>query len=943
MRSLLKSFSVAVSAMLLISCQPVRPPQTVSSALLLHPGVPEMNRRAPDLFDVRLETSKGAIVVEVHRDWAPQAANRFYNLVCAGYYDHSAFFRVIQDHWAQFGINGDPKISNLWKSRTIPDDPRRESNVRGTVAFAFAVPNERTTQVFINLKDNSATHDTESFVPFGKIIEGMNVADTLNAEYGETAGSGIRSGKQGPLFEAGNPWLQQHFPRLDYITRAMVVTPAGSRIQFGGVPIELTISEVSRQTLQIRLSPLDAQGQPVRPTPSEMLIPFSVSEKFRSQELAGEKKVAVGQFRVTIKPSPLTVTIRRADGTTVQELTFDETNSISFRAAAPVLGLGEGAEQFDRRGTNYPLINGQGYRLAELGTRVFSPFLIGTEGWAMLLDVPSGGFDLRDGRGIFNPQKRVTPGMADLFVVDVREPADAIREFVRLTGAPVMPPKWALGYMQSHRTLSTEADILAEAKTFREKNLPCDAFIFLGTGFCPAGWNFGHDSFQFNTNVFTHDAAAVINDLHADHLHVVLHVVPREKDYPTLHGRIPPAPDEKLDARDIGVYWRRHHDLFAAGVDGWWPDEGDWFGVTSRLARHRMYYEGPLSDHPGLRPWNLQRNGSPGIARYGGWIWSGDISSSWKTLAAQVQVGQNSSLSVSPFWGTDIGGFYPSDDQEYTGELYARWFQFAAFCPSFRSHGRTWHLHLPWGWNTGGTGPVESRPAPDPAELHNAAIEPVCRKYLDLRYQLMPYTYTLTREAHDTGLPLMRALWLHHPDDPEAVKAAGEYLWGRSLLIAPVVERGAESRRVYLPAGDWFDWWSGKKVSGRQWIERPVDLATMPIYVCAGSIIPLDPVRQYVAQPVAAPTTLRIFPGADGQFTLYDDDGQSLDYCDGPDTKTVWIRFRWHEAARQLVIEPDERMKRWPGGTRTYEIEIVGGGAKSGRIEFSGVPVTVDL
>ncbi|HEX7470493.1 MAG TPA: TIM-barrel domain-containing protein, partial [Verrucomicrobiae bacterium] len=533
-----------------------------------------------------------------------------------------------------------------------------------------------------------------------------------------------------------------------------------------------------------------------------------------------------------------------------------------------------------------------------------------------------------------------------------------------LTGAPVMPPKWAMGYMQSHRTLSSEADLLAEARTFREKNLPCDTLIFLGTGFCPAGWNFGHDSFQFNTNVFVREPAAVIGDLHAEHLHVVLHIVPLQRDYPMLHGQIPPSPrgvglvaspvaappltprgkpDEKLDTPDIGTYWKRHHELFAAGVDGWWPDEGDWFDATSRLVRHRMYYEGPLSDRPNVRPWNLQRNGSPGIARYGGWVWSGDISSSWKTFAAQVKVGQNSSLSVSPFWGTDIGGFYPSTNREYTGELYARWFQFAAFCPSFRSHGRTWWLHRPWGWNTGETGPIESRPPPDPSELHNAAIEPVCRQYLNLRYQLMPYTYTITREAHDTGLPLMRALWLHYPDDAEAVKLGDEYLWGRDLLIAPVVEKDAKSRRVYLPAGTWFDWWTGEKLEGRRWVERPVDLATMPIYVRAGAIVPLDPVRQYTSQPVSEPTTLRVYPGASGTFTLYDDDGQSLGYRDGSDSKTIWIRFHWDDAARKLVIEPDPRMKKWPGEMRTFRVEVVGSNAKPNAVEFRGKRVEVRL
>jgi alpha-glucosidase/alpha-D-xyloside xylohydrolase len=722
---------------------------------------------------------------------------------------------------------------------------------------------------------------------------------------------------------------------------------AGSRIQFNGVPVELTISQVSEHTLRVELSPLDEHGKPQAELPSAGFAPFSTTEKLRLRELAGDKELRAGQFRVTIKSQPLTITVRRANRTLVQKLTFDNeggTNSVVFQTAAPVLGLGEGGPQFDRRGEFYSTRNGEGVSsLAMYGARIPVPFLIGSDGWALFLSEPRGAFDLRGAQGVLHPQPGATPGRADVFLVDAREPADTMREFVRLTGAPVMPPKWALGYMQSHRTLSTEADILAEARTFREKQLPCDTFIFLGTGFCPAGWNLGHDSFQFNTNVFVHDAATVIQELHTNHLHVVLHVVPLQKDYPMLHGQIPPAPGEKLDAQDIGVYWNRHHDLFAAGVDGWWPDEGDWLNVPSVLARHRMYYDGPLADRPNVRPWDLQRNGYAGIARDGGWVWSGDISSSWKTLAAQVAVGLNSSLSVSPFWGTDIGGFFPSRDMEYTGELYARWFEFAAFCPLFRSHGRTWHLHEPWGWNTGETGPVESRPTPDPSELHNAAVEPICQKYLDLRYQLMPYTYTITREAHDTGLPLMRALWLQYPDDPQAVKLGDEYLWGRDLLVAPVLEKAAKARRVYLPAGTWFDWWTNEKLAGPRWIERTVDLETMPIYVRAGAIIPLDPVRQYTAQPMSEPTMLRVYPGADGTFTLYDDDGQSLGYLHDADPTMVWIRFRWDDKARRLTIEPDRRMKKWHGGARIYQVQLVGSGAEPKRVEFRSGSVAVKL
>jgi len=190
--------------------------------LLLHPDSPGMNRPAPERFRARLATSKGTIVIEVVRAWAPHGADRFFNLVAHGYYDEARFFRVIKDKWAQFGIHAEPRVSTLWRTATIPDDPAGQSNVRGTVAFAFAVPNGCTTQVFINLRDNSSTHDKEPFVPFGRVVEGMDVADALNAEYGESSGSGIRAGKQDPLFGGGTAYLTREFPRLDYIRKATI-------------------------------------------------------------------------------------------------------------------------------------------------------------------------------------------------------------------------------------------------------------------------------------------------------------------------------------------------------------------------------------------------------------------------------------------------------------------------------------------------------------------------------------------------------------------------------------------------------------------------------------------------------------------------------------------------------------------------------------------------
>ncbi len=172
--------------------------------------------------DVRLDTTKGAIVIAVHRDWAPNGADRFHELVTTGYFDDSRFFRVVKGQWAQFGINRDPKIATVWRERTIPDDPRKQSNTRGRVAFAFALPNGRTTQIYISLRDNSY-QDEQGFVPFGEVVEGMEVADSLNSEYGETSGGGIRAGKQQPVFDGGNAYLDRAYPRLDRLLRARVM------------------------------------------------------------------------------------------------------------------------------------------------------------------------------------------------------------------------------------------------------------------------------------------------------------------------------------------------------------------------------------------------------------------------------------------------------------------------------------------------------------------------------------------------------------------------------------------------------------------------------------------------------------------------------------------------------------------------------------------------
>ena len=233
-----------------------------------------------------------------------------------------------------------------------------------------------------------------------------------------------------------------------------------------------------------------------------------------------------------------------------------------------------------------------------------------------------------------------------------------MKDFSIISGPASMPPKWALGYMQSHRRLEDDKQMIGVVDTFRSKKIPVDAVIYLGTGFTPRGWNKKQPSFEFNPEVFKRDPATVIADMHSKNVKVVVHMVPWDRDkLSSLHGTIPSKRNEQLDASHIQNYWNEHMPLVKAGVDAFWPDEGDWFNLYERIKRHQLYYQGHLSAHPNIRPWSLHRNGFPGIAQWGGWVWSGDTESSWKTLEAQIAVGLNYSLSIGPYWGRILVAF----------------------------------------------------------------------------------------------------------------------------------------------------------------------------------------------------------------------------------------------------------------------------------------------
>ncbi len=530
---------------------------------------------------------------------------------------------------------------------------------------------------------------------------------------------------------------------------------------------------------------MDGEGKAVATPASSVLVAFEVMEKLRIRELDGVKDLQVGGMKVTVKSHPITLSFFRPAGVgpgakaerLLQEITVkDADGSLVFHTAAPTFGLGEGRQQFDRRGFYYNFANGQNSFLQTNGGTVPVPFLIGSDGWGMFIHNPPpvnsprpntawGQFDLRgeDAGGggpapaaptnqnyeqlLKPPAVRPTVGRfiprqdvlnkapTQIYVMNLDQPADAMAEYIHLTGNPAMPPKWVMGYIQSHRSLTGPDQPLEVAQKFRADKLPCDALIYLGSGYTNdqnglSGWNMGHGSLTFNPRIFP-QPQETIDKLHALDFKIILH---KNAAPAGLFGKS--VNEVSGDRNHISNYWNTHVDLMKMGVDAWWPDDGDELPIENRLARIRLYYDGPLKDRPNERPWSLDRNGYAGVARYDGWVWSGDVTSRWETLANHVPDGVQFSMSESPWWGTDTGGFVSS--REYTGELYTRWFQFSAFCPMFRSHGRNWKLHTPFGWNTGDPGPIESVAARSGGACIMRRWSLFGKKYLEsLRYQLL--------------------------------------------------------------------------------------------------------------------------------------------------------------------------------------------------------------
>jgi alpha-D-xyloside xylohydrolase len=533
---------------------------------------------------------------------------------------------------------------------------------------------------------------------------------------------------------------------------------------------------------------------------------------------------------------------------------------------------------------------------------------------------------------------------------------DVVAGYRTLTGDAPMMPRWAFGFWQSrerYKTAQESLDVLAE---FRRRHVPIDVIVQDWQYWPLDAWgSHGFEEARFP------DPDAWIRRIHDDY-HAKLMISVWGKYYPTTanaqamraKGYLyePPLaeglkdwlgfPYTFFDAFNRGAraaFWRQIREaLFARGVDAWWMDatEPDIAQPMPTLARQhdlmnptaagtagrvlnayslvtsQAVYEGQRAAEPNLRVLILTRSGFPGQQRYASATWSGDITSTWTALRAQIPAGLGFSLSGLPYWTTDIGGFAtpprfatdhqtPEDAEEWR-ELNVRWFQFGTFCPLTRAHGQFPFREV---WNI----------APDTHPAYQAITA------LDrLRYRLLPYVYTLAGiVTHEHGT-MLRALVMDFRDDPRTYDVRDSFMFGPALLVSPVTEYKARQRAVYLPKGRWYDFWTGTSIAGGRTIEAQAPVDRIPVHVRAGAILPLGPDQQYTSEKPADPVTLFVYAGANGRFSLYEDDGVTYGYERGAFSR---IPLDWNDAARTLTIAAREG--RFPGmlATRTFRVVLV--------------------
>jgi alpha-D-xyloside xylohydrolase len=605
---------------------------------------------------------------------------------------------------------------------------------------------------------------------------------------------------------------------------------------------------------------------------------------------------------------------------------------------------------------------GESVDLSQDNTNISIPLLLSSNGYAIFWNNGSRGKFTNRFVHAFYLSSEVSDSM-DYYFFYGPDFDRLIADYRELTGAAPLFGKWAYGYWQCKNRYDSQQELLAIAQKYRDLHIPLDNIV--------------QDWFWWNTmgepvfNKNYPDPKGMIDALHKNNVHLMISVWPYFRPgsavyddmdkrgffidktvAPSFHP-VAQALYDPFNPEAGKYYWNlMDNALFKIGADAWWLDttEAETEGretnilVTNKInhgqngARYAnefplmtttAVYEGQRAASDKKRVFILSRSAYAGSQRNAAAVWSGDVDPNWETFRRQIPAGLNYSVSGLPYWTTDIGGFVSAnpDDPAYR-ELYIRWFQFGAFCPIFRAHGtRTTNQNEIWSYG------------PDAQKTLVA--------YDNLRYRLMPYIYSLAWKTTNEGYTIMRPLVMDFREDIRAQNIGDQFLFGPAILVNPVTEPGTATRRLYLPKTKWYDFWTGATIQGGRTLDAPSPIDSMPLYVRAGSILPLGPDLQYAAEKSADPIELRVYRGANGAFTLYEDENDTYDYEKGVHAT---IPFSWDEASHTLTI--GDRTGTFPGmlEKRTFRIVFVtenhgtGGGLTENAdktVEYSGKKVTV--
>jgi alpha-glucosidase len=497
---------------------------------------------------------------------------------------------------------------------------------------------------------------------------------------------------------------------------------------------------------------------------------------------------------------------------------------------------------------------------------------------------------------------------ADVYLMAAHDSAGVLGEYARLTGSAPIPPRWTFGFLMSRWGYKDVADVQDKWQQFRDRKIPVDAFIY--------DYDWYTNDWDFNPATFPVPAANLAK-MHAMDLHFVGIRKPRiggaHSDFAKSSGWSIPAPfgtDLRFDIEPARAWWWKYQlPLLKAGVDGWWNDEAEQAYDEFFYMSQQQYLGGRAVS--ANRQWSIDRAFSPGLQRYGAAVWTGDIDSTWAAFSEQPGTLLNWSLAGMPYVSHDTGGFQSTP----TPELYTRWIEEAVFIPIMRAHGTYNSPRWPWAFG----------------DKELAAMT----KAINLRYRLIPYLYTVAETAYRTGMPPMRPLFLEFPEDRATFSLNDEWMLGNRVLAAPVLTLDGK-RKVYLPAGNWFEGNTGKAVAGAQTLDlTPVSLDVIPFYVRAGTILPLGPVTQSTAE-AEDPLEVRIYPGADAAFSLYEDDGNTYSYEKGALTR---IPMQWDDRRRILTI--GDRQGFYPGMLTTRHLVVAFPDGSTKRLTYTGSRLSV--